>query len=769
MSSTSGNSWIDDELRNVAVPADLAARLQAISSRESANGESAKSVASGGHVSIARNQLNNGQMADAQLDQQMRSISVPTGLQDRLLAISNSDEDDLTEQLRNVTVPIYLRNRLAVIPSNVARKSRRSFNFGSRRWAVAAAVLVGATIGVASAVVAVRLTQSESGPAPIAQSNPPVVQSPPLVAQPANNPQGQGTIIDPTAQPPIESMKLAATGDDNSAAPLNWQNADEVERTDDLLLGPLLPVTSVAANQPVHRYDPDQIFGASTIPSSSSAGALPILRSMSDPATQGIVPPRVPGYDLRFQFRHGVHPFVAPAAHKSLETCTIPVATESDSFDAVRLLAQDGKLLAANRIRTEDFLAAMNYRFQPPTTDQALAIRAAAGPSPWNKNGANLLQVALQAAVIPRDGAAHLIVLLDASQSMQWEGRWNGAIHGLSRLVEHMSPADRISIVLVSNQANTVVANADRKAAAPLIAELHRRVPDGQDNFTAALNRAKDLLSNNVGKQKISTRMVLLTDGLSTQDEESSQLLNSDIQRLAASETSLAVVDVRRDKTTDPQLRQIATSGRLVPLSPAEIAAQKSGVGDVKQADTSGRIRWALFEALAGKSQAVAADITFKVTFRTGAVAKYRLLGHEATSLVNSPNNSSQSILHSGEATTGLFELALHGNKEESVALIEASWKDMRTGKHQNAHQELSRKQFAPSLSEAPFSLQLAALAAQTAEILRESYFAPPSSHSLTDVARTAQRLSGRLKQRKSIVQLSKLIEQVQRAYTVSR
>ena len=73
MSTDSGDIWIDNELRNVAVPADLLAKLQAISSLD-----------------------------DAELDRALCDVPVSTGLMARLRSIGTLGDVDLDDELRDV-------------------------------------------------------------------------------------------------------------------------------------------------------------------------------------------------------------------------------------------------------------------------------------------------------------------------------------------------------------------------------------------------------------------------------------------------------------------------------------------------------------------------------------------------------------------------------------------------------------------------------------------------------------------------------------------
>jgi hypothetical protein len=111
-----------------------------------------------------------------------------------------------------------------------------------------------------------------------------------------------------------------------------------------------------------------------------------------------------------------------------------------------------------------------------------------------------------------------------------------------------------------------------------------------------------------------------------------------------------------------------------------------------------------------------------------------------------------------------LFEVLLKPDGGDTIATVEVAWENPETGEKQTRQQTISRLQIAPSFHQAPLSLQLAALSAETAEVLRGSYFAPSNSHSLASVAELGSQLNARLRGRPSFERLMTLIEQAQRS-----
>ncbi|MEX2138618.1 MAG: VWA domain-containing protein [Pirellulales bacterium] len=718
MSPQPGDAWIDDELRNVALPADLLPKLHAIAALD-----------------------------DAELDRALRDVAPPPALLDRLRSIGSRDELDVDDELRHVVLPVSLAERLRRIPSAVRRSKRTKVVV--RRFAIAASLLLAMGVGYLAAI----------SPALFNRPRQQLVDKRPLAGQPATNakqPQRDRPTTPPApitdngsklvqSAPPSEAVRdgsVTQPRDIEGPAPATSEVAesrsDDSQRlTNDLGRDPLLPDVLAAG------VAPDR---------------LPPLESMPTPMWRGVTPPRVRGYDLRFQLTHGVHPFASPAANPALETCPVPLVTSSASFDATVALVAEQRLPPPHRIRTEEFLAAMDYGFPLPE-GSALGIRTAIGPSPFGTSGSSLLQVAAQGKALSRGvkGAWHVVAILDTSASMRWENRWETARLGLRKLIERMTPADRVSIVLMGDKAEIV---AERQSPAEALRALEA-LPDQPSaravNVVDAVEMANEAAVR--GAAQAAGRVVLLTDGQVQLNEPVNLRIESVVQAVVNQGHRFEVLDLREDGTIDSELNRIAAAAN----------GKAGSSGAVSQTSTADWIRWRLLEIADGQSQVVAANATMKVTFKPDAVAMYRLLGHEATSFAALVNTTVEADLRAGEAATGLFEVILKPDGGETIATVEVTWRDPKTGAEQSRRQTVSRLQLAPSFHQAPLSLQTGALAAQTAEILRNSFFAPAHSHSLSDVAELSVQLNPRLRERPSFAKLMTLIEQAQRSGVVSQ
>jgi Ca-activated chloride channel family protein len=339
----------------------------------------------------------------------------------------------------------------------------------------------------------------------------------------------------------------------------------------------------------------------------------------------------------------------------------------------------------------------------------------------------------------------HLTVAVDTSASMRWHGRLAAARQALLDVVARLGPHDRLSLVTYSESAEVLAADATQADAGRLSRIVERIAPGRGTNFGAGLSAACAASADGElpddGPDDGRRQVVVLTDGPGPLDELSARRIRKMLAQTAQYHIELTFVDLSHAPDPDLQLARFAA-----------VAG-----GQVHQADGPGAIRHLLMERLTGRSQVVAADARLRVTFNPRAVASYRLIGHEPTAgLVSGPLAAD---LRSGETATALFELSLLPRGASDVAVAELTWRDAATGARERVTQRISRVQFATSLAESAISLQAAALAAETAELLRGSFYTPAPSHSLDRVRAEAQQVHPRLRRQAEFSRLLELVD----------
>jgi Ca-activated chloride channel family protein len=719
------DAWIDDHLRSVPLPPELLARL----------GEVAK---------LGGSALDNRELDDALCD-----VALPPAMLDRLQTIGSLTDADLDDDTRHVPMPP------AVVPRLRGAVRWRAVQSQLARLAIAASLAF--VIGGSGWLLVGGLQSGVEPPLPrtdgpkIASSDKPRLPAPSISkAIPEPNPAPQ------VAKQLDSRLDSLPNRQQPPPAPL-----PPVENVVDVSPTPPAP-DKIGALPDAVGLEPEPPLHVAEILGNSPVATQPELRVVRDAAPHGASGPRVKGYDLLFEFAHGEHPVVRPGKNAALLESRVPIWTDTMSYELACRTAEARLTLPAGQIRTEDFLAAMDYEFPAPN-GAALGIRTAAGPSPLGSPGAGLVQIGVQAGKFNRgtDSGAHLTLAVDVSAAVANGRRWEAIRRALADLVEQLGPRDRLSIVLFNERPTLFVRQADRAEMRRVLPALESISPRGLANLGAALEMAAAIsrqdpavsrqdsapAGQGAGAAKPSARLMLLTDGIGWIDPNLLPHTKQLLKETVAAGVAWEVVDVRPDQVADPRLEELAKIGSL-----------EDGPS-VRHAETCRAIARDLREALIGRRDVVARNVTMKVTFNPDAIETYRLIGHDPTTAGGLTSGPMEADLRGGETATALYEVELKPDGADNLATVEVMWQEPGSEDVHHRKQAISRLQFAPSWMETPLSVQLAALAAKTAEILRGSYFAPAGSRPLDQVAELADRANEALRSRESFRQLRSLID----------
>lgn len=749
-SPDNSNRWIDGELRRVPLPDGLLARLRRIAERGGDDELDEQLCA----VDLPQGLLDrlSAIVDDEPLDRRIADVPLPDGLLARLTQIP--DDEALDEQVRNVPVPA------ALVPSTLATARRLVATTAMRRWSVAAAVMI--AVGAAYFFALDYLAQSLVGGSPLASR--PVPELPSYAGDLPGGDSRNGPNLAPPAGWNVSSEPLAI--DDlwpdaggHAASPadaLTFDAASPLRRPSAL---------DISSSWP-YRYDllfADDADRDPLLTARLDSMDVPPLEAARPVAAHGLKPPTTPGYDRLTLARTGVHPFVDPSAHPLLESSPAPLVRSTASFDALRwrLLDEAARrkagaaadsinvLSAASvRVRTEEFLAAMRYDFPPPATSP-VAIRTAAGPSPFAAANVRLLQVGVQAATLPPTSRqpVELTIAVDVSAPMEQSGRLELVRRALSEMIERLRAEDRVTLVAFGATARVL---AERSP--PGNPALHRAVaelkPQQGASFHAGMQRAARLASESTAEAATTLRRRLVVFADAPTFVTPAERVDSRHALAAAGNAGVDVtlIDLSHGVAGDDDLSAMAAAagGKL---------RQAASLADAQ--------RW-LDETLFARSTVVAADVELSLRFNPRAVASYRLVGHEAT--LGLPTAPVKVSLRSGEAASVLFEIVLRDDGTNDVGVAELEWVDPASGKKQLLTQPISRVQFANSLAESSISLQAAAVAAEAAEILRGARTATASpEHSLQRTLQVAAAVHPRLREQsefRALVDVIRLAEE---------
>jgi len=628
---------------------------------------------------------------DDWIDAQLRNVPLPPNLLARLAESApgaNKLDAEIDAALCDVPVPPHLESRLR-------RITRRNGPPFWRKFGLAASVLVMIGLG---ATAYVSFLAGTVGPGP---------------RQTARRESASEATTVPSKAKDAESRRLAS-------AALAAERASARRRAT-----PVLPVASgessetalpsledvAALGSSVRQAIDAKLREQAALGANGTLDRLPDLETFEPALAWGVSPPRVRGYDLLFELKHGEHPFVVPAADNSLASNDLPFAFRTASFDRALSQVRSGTLPTGNEIRIEDFLAAQDYTL-PPAPRAGLALHTAGSVSPLpSKDPAykdlRLLHFAVQSAA-PDEGLHHpnrLIVAFDTSAQMRGQARLDATRRALTKLVAHLGENDRVTLIRFAEQPTVLAEEASREQLATLLADGGLPAPSGTANLPAAI-------------AEVSRRARDATDGIARQ-----------VVVITADRGNFAPQALPQAAEALQQVADMNLSWRIIRLAAEDNDAHWSDLaeqarGKVQAAGSPDQIFAGLDEALIGRPVIAAKSVAVKLTFNPEVVAAYRLLGHEATTLTAGENTPVVIDLEDYQVATTLYELSLKAGVAEPVATVDLTWRHPPTDQTLRIARPILRKHLAGSFSQAPAWHQEAVIAAKAAEALRGSQYA---------------------------------------------
>jgi Ca-activated chloride channel homolog len=628
------------------------------------------------------------------MDAQLRDVPVPPDLVDRLKAGRAPSDEEIDARLRDVSVPAHLERHLR----RIAWQSRYPSLWG--RFALAASVLIVLASGAYFALVRgiaepeQRVVAKKTAPAATTES--------PRLAAPSPK-AGRESKAAPRRQEPI-------------TVPLGPSQQVAEEQTKKLS-GTLENVATVGSS--IKQAIEARLRAQAALGASAKFQQLPELAAYEPQPARGVTPPRLRGYDLLFQLRHGEHPFVPTTAHKDLRTSRLPLTFRTSSYDQAVASIAAGKLPGAEEIRVEDFLAAQRYAL-PAAPVGGLALHAAASPSPLGESAQHLLQLIVQggATRAAPHRPARLIAIVDTSSAMQFDARSKTVQRALETFARRLAADDRMTLIAFAEQPRVLAEDAMRDDLEELLASGILRQTAGTADLGSAIQSACDAVRAVETSQP--RQVVFVTAGRSEFDDAQLASASQSLLQLVAANTAWQIVRVL-PTDDDPRYSDLArrAQGRASAVTSADELA-------------------ALFvESLTGREQIVADGMSIRITFNPAVVISYRLLGHETSTLTGQSGDPLEVDLQAGQTVTGMYELWLKPAGSGDVAIVEMLWHDPASGQPRRSVQPIRQSQVASSFAQAPPWLQQGILAASAAEFLRGSYFVPNSRRigQLLDVA----------------------------------
>ncbi|MXW57437.1 MAG: DUF3520 domain-containing protein [Acidimicrobiia bacterium] len=424
---------------------------------------------------------------------------------------------------------------------------------------------------------------------------------------------------------------------------------------------------------------------------------------------------------------YGVNPFV-DTWEDPLSTFALDVDTAS--YTVARNFLESGQLPPIEAVRTEEFVNYFDGGYEAIRDEFTVSLEAS--PSPFADPDHVLLRVGIQA---PRDlsqgaGTESVVLVMDRSGSMgeptgygsESMRRITLAHRSVELLLSGLPRETRVGVVAYESTSATVLEPTVIDGNAKWIMDTIRSevTPGGSTNAESGLVRGYNmaLREADAGRQVL---VLLLSDGVANVGAiRTDDILESIGER---ADIGLSTIGVGLGPLNDELMEQLANRAD----------------GTYHYIDTPSEAVRVFVDDLDGLLAYAARDAKVQVEFNPDVVLSYRLLGFENRDVEDEAfrdDTQDAGEIGIGHSSTALYEVELARrtrDERSTIATVRMRYERPTTGTIVELATHLPRSAIERSFDSASPHFRLAAVAAEFAEILRASPYAP------SDISRELQ------------------------------
>lgn len=468
------------------------------------------------------------------------------------------------------------------------------------------------------------------------------------------------------------------------------------------------------------------------------------------PVTGGSTLPNDEVYDSVYFEHYGVNPFIA-TDEDSLSTFAADV--DAASYTVSRQYIALGHLPPKEAVRVEEFINFFDQGY-PEAHEPDFRVLIDGAPSPFGP-GYHLLRIGVKARVINTEQRkpANLTFVIDISGSMAREDRLELVKKALEILIAELRPDDRVGLVVYDTNAREVMEPRSVLDKETLLDAIHGLAPQGSTNAAAGLDLGYKMARRNYEQAKIN-RIILCTDGVANEGVTSAEAILGKVRLESDRGIALSTVGFGMGNYNDVLLEKLADTGD----------------GDYYYVDRLEEAARVFRENLTGTLETVARDMKIQVAFDPRRVARYRLLGFENRDVADRDFRNDRvdaGEIGAGHEMTALYEVKLADSiptgRLATVRLRYAKPEGASAGPPEVCETETAfdAGELAHSFDEAQPRFRLDAAVAETAEILRHSFWAKESR--LADLLPVIRSVASELSGDREVVEFATMVENATR------
>ena len=412
-----------------------------------------------------------------------------------------------------------------------------------------------------------------------------------------------------------------------------------------------------------------------------------------------------------FRKRYNVNPFV-DTRHDHFSTFSMDVDTAS--FTRARERIRSGQLPDPASVRVEEFV---NYFPQDcvPDPEDVFSVCTEGGPAPYGA-GLDLLKITVKArALRPNERKrAVLTFAIDTSGSMHMERSLDLMLYALKRLVGSLRSGDQVAVVAYNAHAYVVLPHTPVRERERIFAAIDSLTAGGGTNVEGGLDLAYRL-ADEVLQPKAVNRVVLCSDGVANVGARDPGEVVQKVKIFARRGIYLSVVGFGKKRYNDSFLERLAGEGN----------GNYTYVANAAEAQSVFR------KNLPATLQVLAEDAKIQVDFNPEVVTHYRLLGYENRDIADKDFRNDKvdaAEVGPGSTVTVLYEIHRKPGSHGDLGRLFIRYRDTGTRQVDELNFPLPPGVLGTDIQETSDAFRFTACAAETAELLRGSYWARDGS-----------------------------------------
>ncbi len=455
-------------------------------------------------------------------------------------------------------------------------------------------------------------------------------------------------------------------------------------------------------------------------------------------------PPNDAAFDAMYFQHYGVNPFVI-TEEDALSTFALDA--DDASYSVARRYLREGVLPPPDAIRVEEFVNAFDPGLPAPRRE-ALALHVDGMPSPYG-DGYHLLRVGLSARDVPDFDRrpARLVFVIDTSGSMNRENRLGLVKRALLMLLDELRPDDTVGIVVYGSRGRVALPPTSVEDRWRIESTIRALAPGGSTNAEEGLELGYRMARH----QRVDgcvNRLILCSDGVANQGRTGAEAILERVRREADEGIGLSTVGFGMGNYNDVLMEKLADRGD----------------GTYHYVDRLEEAERVFRQNLTGLLQTVAEEAKVQVEFDPRRILRWRLLGYENRDVADEDFRNDAvdaGEIGAGHQVVALYEVKLaeaaaravggggddpfarprygedrrrrEGDEAVELATVRLRYRipetaDRGAGRILERALPVTTDDLVSVVQDAGPRLRLAAVVAEFAELLRQSYWARDGS-----------------------------------------